>query len=184
VGGEAYPIVTHPYKFLNNQGWVGISHCAVFSDGNDNWYFASQGRMPENVAGIASSNAIMMGQVRSLVWTASGWPVVMPERYGAVPQVAITSADIAGTWEVIPLTYSYGNQNTSEETVFAASGAITSGTWANTTWTFDASTNRIRISNGITLEVRREVDWESNPRKATLVFAGIETTKTYWGKKN
>jgi hypothetical protein len=101
-----------------------------------------------------------------------------------VPQVAITSADIAGTWEVIPLTYSYGNQNTSEETVFAASGAITSGTWANTTWTFDASTNRIRISNGITLEVRREVDWESNPRKATLVFAGIETTKTYWGKKN
>jgi hypothetical protein len=32
--------------------------------------------------------------------------------------------------------------------------------------------------------VRREVDWESNPRKATLVFAGIETTKTYWGKKN
>jgi beta-xylosidase len=184
VGGEAYPIVTHPYKFLNNQGWVGISHCAVFNDGNDNWYFASQGRMPENVAGIAASNAIMMGQVRSLVWTASGWPVVMPERYGAVPQVAITSADIAGTWEVIPLTYSYGNQNTSEETVFAASGAITSGTWANTTWTFDASTNRIRISNGITLEVRREVDWESNPRKATLVFAGIETTKTYWGKKN
>jgi beta-xylosidase len=183
VGGEAFPIVTHPYKFNNDQGWVGVSHCAVFDDGNDNWFFSSQGRMPENVAGIAASNAIMMGQVRRLVWTESGWPVVMPERYGAVPSVAITKDDIAGEYEHITLTYDYGKQNTSVSAVFESNGTITSGPWANTTWTFDATNSRIRISNGLTLEVRREVDWEASPRKATLVYAGIDGQKTYWGKK-
>lgn len=39
--------------------------------------------MPANVAGIAASNAIMMGGVRSIQWDSNGWPVVMPERYGA-----------------------------------------------------------------------------------------------------
>ena len=29
-GGEMYPILTHPYKFKNSYGWVGISHCAIF----------------------------------------------------------------------------------------------------------------------------------------------------------
>lgn len=79
-------VLTHPYKFSAGSGWVGISHCAVFDDGAGNWYYVSQQRMPANVAGIAASNAIMMGGVRSIQWDSNGWPVVMPERYGAVPQ--------------------------------------------------------------------------------------------------
>lgn len=53
-------VLTHPYKFSAGSGWVGISHCAVFDDGNGNWYYVSQQRMPANVAGINASNAIMM----------------------------------------------------------------------------------------------------------------------------
>ena len=108
TGGDMLPVVTHPYKFNGSYGWVGISHCAVFDDGNGNWYYASQGRYPENVAGNPYSNALMMGHVRSIRWTESGWPVVMPERYGAVPQVAITEDELVGNWEHIDLSYSYG----------------------------------------------------------------------------
>ena len=82
----------------------------MFDDGNGNWYYASQGRYPENVAGNPYSNALMMGHVRSIRWTESGWPVVMPERYGAVPQVAITEDELVGNWEHIDLSYSYGKQ--------------------------------------------------------------------------
>lgn len=46
-GGDILPVVTHPYKFNGSDGWVGISHCCVFDDGNGNWYFASQGRFPK-----------------------------------------------------------------------------------------------------------------------------------------
>lgn len=180
-GGDAYPIVTHPYKFSEGYGWVGFSHCAIFEDGNDNWYYASQGRFPETAGGNVP-NAVMMGHVRSIRWTKDGWPVVMPERYGAVPQVAITDDDIVGTWEHIDLSYSYGKQKVAADMVFGSDHTITSGTWKGAKWSFDATTNTL-TANGVELLLQRECDWEATPRKHTIVYAGINGTKTYWGKK-
>ena len=82
--------MTHPYKFGDDHGWVGC-HCAVFDDGNGNWYYASQQRFLKDYNRNAYSNAIMFGGGRRIIWTfQEGWPVVLPERYGAVPQAAIT----------------------------------------------------------------------------------------------
>ncbi|WP_280744166.1 MULTISPECIES: arabinan endo-1,5-alpha-L-arabinosidase [unclassified Parabacteroides] len=183
TGGEMLPVVTHPYKFNNSYGWVGISHCAVFDDGNGNWYYASQGRFPENVGGNAYSNALMMGHVRSIRWNSQGWPVVMPERYGAVPQIAITEDELVGNWEHIDLSYSYGKQKESSNMTLAADHTITDGTWKGETWKYDAE-KQILTANGVELCLQREVDWEANPRTHTIVYAGYTTAKTYWGKKN
>lgn len=180
-GGDALPIMTHPYKFSSGYGWVGISHCAVFDDGNGNWYYASQQRFPTTAGGNAP-NAVMLGGVRSIRWTKDGWPVVMPERYGAVPNVAITEEEIVGTWEHIDLAYSYGKQKTSSDMVLSADHTITSGTWKGGKWSFDATTNTL-TANGVELLLQRECDWEANPRKHTIVYAGITNQKTYWGKK-
>lgn len=180
-GGEAYPIMTHPYKFGSDHGWVGISHCAVFDDGNDNWYYVSQQRFPNGYDSWAP-NAIMMGGVRKIMWTSDGWPVVMPERYGAVPQAPITDDDIVGTWEHVDLGYSYGNQKASSEMVFGANHKITSGIWSGGSWSLDAATGTL-TANGVELKVMREADWEASPRKATIVYAGLGSKKTYWGKK-
>lgn len=180
-GGDALPLMTHPYKFGNDHGWVGISHCAVWNDGNDNWYYCSQGRYPENYDTWAP-NAIMLGHVRSIRWTKDGWPIVMPERYAAVPQTPITEEDIVGTWEHIDMGYNYGNQKASSDMVFSADHKITSGTWKNGTWSFDPDTNTL-TANGVELLLQRECDWEASPRKHTIVYAGITNSKTYWGKK-
>lgn len=180
-GGDALPLMTHPYKFGNDHGWVGISHCAVWNDGNDNWYYCSQGRYPESYDTWAP-NAIMLGHVRSIRWTKDGWPIVMPERYAAVPQTPITEEDIVGTWEHIDMGYNYGNQKASSDMVFSADHKITSGTWKNGTWSFDPDTNTL-TANGVELLLQRECDWEASPRKHTIVYAGITNSKTYWGKK-
>lgn len=182
-GGDMLPIVTHPYKFNNSNGWVGISHCAVFEDGNGNWYFASQGRLPKDVPGINASNAIMMGQVRSIQWTADGWPVVMPERYGAVPSVAIAEDELTGNWEHIDLSYSYGKQKTSATMTLTSDHKVTAGAWKGATWSYDDNNCRITFSNGVEVCLQREVDWEANPRTHTIVYAGYTNSKTYWGKK-
>lgn len=184
VGGELYPVVTHPYKFNGSDGWVGISHCCVFDDGNGNWYFASQGRFPENVAGINASNALMMGHVRSIRWTEDGWPVVMPERYGAVPQVDITESELVGDWEHIDLSYSYGNQKTSSTMTLSADHTVSAGSWEGATWSYDSSNRVLTFDNGVELYLQRETDWEASPRTHTIVYAGYgDNYKTYWGKK-
>lgn len=175
-------VLTHPYKFSQGNGWVGISHCCVFDDGEGNWYYASQQRYPENVTGINASNAIMMGGVRSIKWESNGWPTVMPERYGAVPQEVITEDELLGDWEHIDMGYSYGNQKTSNTMTLGDNHKITAGTWKGGTWSFDASTNTLTC-NKVELKVQREVDWEASPRKVTIVYSGLNNTKCYWGKK-
>lgn len=183
-GGDLYPILTAPYKFNNSYGWVGISHCGIFDDGNGNWFYTSQGRFPEKVGGNEYSNAIMMGHVRSIHWAANGWPLVMPERYGAVPQAPITEEELGGNWEHMALTNNTGSQRSSETLTFDLSThKITSGSWANATWTFDASAQTITTSAGVVLYLQREVDWEASPRVHTIVYTAHGNKKTYWGKK-
>lgn len=183
AGADALPIVTHPYKFSKGYGWVGIAHCAIFDDGKDNWFYASQGRLPKDVPGINASNAIMMGHVRSIRWTKDGWSLVMPERYGAVPKVAITEEELPGNWEHIDLTYKYGEQRTSATMTLAADHTITEGIWKGSTWSYDAA-QQILTVNGVELYLQRETDWEASPRTHTIVYAGYANNKTYWGKKS
>ena len=182
--GDNPTVLTHPYKFSQGYGWVGISHCAVFDDGAGNWYYVSQQRFPQNVGGNAYSNALMMGGVRSIKWNENGWPVVMPERYGAVPQVAIKASELAGTWEGIDLAYEYGKQRISTEFTLNADGSMTGGTaWPNVkVWNFDTSSNTLTIGT-TKLKVQREVDWEASPRKLTIVYSGVSGSKSFWGKK-
>ena len=183
-GGEAYPVMTHPYKFAGHHGWVGISHCAIFDDGNGHWFYASQGRFPTNYDTWAP-NAIMMGHVRSIRWTKSGWPLVMPERYGGVPQVAVKEEELAGSWDIINLSYKYGEQKSSTSMELGQDHKVTLGTWQGKDWTFDA-TNQLLTIGDVELYVQRECDWEATPRHATIVFAGLNGsgTVTYWGKRN
>lgn len=183
-GGDAYPILTHPYKFGNHHGWVGISHCAVFNDGKGNWYYASQQRFPENYKGNANSNALMLGGVRSVVWTSDGWPLVLPERYAGITQKAITETELLGDWQHINLAYHYKKQDASVAMTLGSDHKVKSGWKAGKAWTFDASKNVLTIDNE-QFYLRRELDWEANPRKETIVYVGLskDGKTTYWGKK-
>lgn len=182
-GGDAYPILTHPYRFSEGTGWVGISHCAVFDDGNGNWFYASQGRLPANTYNDAYSNAIMMGHVRRIVWTEDGWPLVLPERYGAVPQAPISEEELVGQWENIALNYGYQHQDVATAVTLRADHTVSGAPFGGKEWSFDAATGVLTVGD-VKLYVCREADWETTPRTATLVYAGLDGSRTLWGKKS
>lgn len=193
AGKEMLPVVTAPYKFSNSNGWVGISHCGIFDDGQGNWYYTSQGHFPVDVPGINASNDIMMGHVRSILWTEDGWPIVMPERYGAVPKVAIAKEELEGNWELIQMKPTAKNstndgnatQYESKVITLGADGKVTSEAWGNDqTWSFDAAKNMITIGSN-KIYIQREVDWEASPRVATIVGGGYQDNgaTTNWMKK-
>ncbi|RAV97922.1 arabinan endo-1,5-alpha-L-arabinosidase [Pseudochryseolinea flava] len=181
-GGDCWPMLTHPYKFNNHSGWVGISHCAVLQDeASGEWYYASQGRLPENTGGNTFSNAIMMGHIRHIRWTDDGWPVVMPERYAAVPQTAIVKNDLVGTWENITMEYQYKTLQTSTTLTLGADGKTTGAFTAD--WTYD-ETKKVLTIGDLKLCVERGLDWEASPRNITLIYSGLTANgRPVWGKK-
>jgi len=189
--GDCYPIVTHPYKFSEGYGWVGISHCCIFQEEETgDWFYCSQGRLPAGAGGNKYANAIMMGHVRRIVWCPASvddpdnlWPIALPERYAAVPdEETITRSELVGTWEHINLSYNYGVQDTSSNLVLSNDGTM-SGALSGS-WSYDESTKRLTLGN-VVVCVERELDWEADPREVTLVYAGTGKTlnATYWGKK-
>lgn len=182
AGAEAWPMLTHPYKFFGHPGWVGFSHCAVFKDDESGkWFYSSQGRYPENVPGINVSNAIMMGHIREMKWTSDGWPVIDPERFANVPSVELTENELLGKWEHIHMNYQYKTMQTSKFVYlnedYSVSGSL------NTSWSFNPSTLTLNFA-GTEFKLFISYDWESSPRKVTLTYSGYDTSgRPIWGKK-
>jgi arabinan endo-1,5-alpha-L-arabinosidase len=181
IGADCWPMITHPYAFNNNPGWVGISHCCVFQDPDTKqWYYSSQGRLPEGAYGNAYSNAIMMGHVREIFWNEEGWPVVSPERYAAVPKTKITESLLVGNWEQITLQYNY---KTIQKSVSIGLKSDHTLSGISGTWSFDEAKQTLTINNNKIL-VNNGLDWESTPRKRTIVYSGLLFNGvSVWGKK-
>ncbi|MCH4552272.1 arabinan endo-1,5-alpha-L-arabinosidase [Aestuariibaculum lutulentum] len=182
AGADCYPMITHPYGFKNHTGWVGFSHNAVFQNPDtQEWFYASQARLPENVPGIAVSNAIMMGHVREIQWTDDGWPVIAPERYAGVPTTEITEASFIGSWEHIEMNYQYKIIQTSKTINLTADKKVTGG--VSGTWSYDSSTKTLTI-NGVKCKVKDAWDWEASTRKVTITYSGLTGGGLpVWGKK-
>lgn len=195
AGGDCYPIVTHPYQFSKGYGWVGISHCCIFQQqGSNEWFYCSQGRLPAGVNGNASSNALMMGHVRRIVWAPAAaddlnnlWPLALPERYAGLSNSPVPAAEIAGTWEHINLAYSQGVMQKASNLTLASDGTMSGALTGS--WSYDASTQYLTLTpdsgTPVVVVIAREADWEASPRVPTLVYAGTHKNlnATWWGKK-
>ena len=182
AGAECWPMLTHPYAFNGHPGWVGISHPSVFQDPvTKKWYYASQGRLPKDVPGINVSNAVMMGHVRNIQWTEDGWPVVMPQRYAAVPDSNISDQSLAGGWEQISMQYQYQVIQRSSQLFLSADKKVTGAVTG--TWSYDPAKKLLSI-NGNKYNVEEAWDWEVHPGKLTLTYSGLSSSgRPVWGKK-
>jgi len=179
------PMILAPCKFENHDGWQGTVHCAVFDDGNGQYYMAHQGRPAVN-------SYFMDLHVRKMFWTADGWPIVSPERYAWDNNNDVPKDSVTGTWEQIIPGYhvvpGYDKEQVSPDMqtsialTINADGTLNSD--AASTWTYNAPWLEMKWSNGYTdkIIIQRGRDWEN--KKSSYIFTGLNNEGTaVWGKK-
>ena len=191
-----FPILTHPYRFENHQGWAGVAHNGIIADGRGGFYVAHQGR-------LSPDNHQMVLHVREVKWLPNGWPVVSPQRYAGNIQSKFTKKDMAGVWEIIRISdvktdreLEYGqilwgqNQlrqtevNTSSKVIFSRQGKLDNGmvqgNWKlNKNQFLQLKLQKETLSNLIVFVGQ---DWENSAE--TLLFTGLDDQgRSVWGKK-
>jgi arabinan endo-1,5-alpha-L-arabinosidase len=180
------PMIIAPYKFNGHSGWQGVSHPAVFKDGND-IFIAHQGR-----PGV--DKFFMVLHVRQLHWTADGWPMASPERFAGEEETAVTKEELVGDWEQIVFGYQVvpgfaaeqisPDFQTSTTITLDAAGTIDGN--ASNTWTYAAPWLTISMADGEQVQalyIERGRDWEKEVAE-TVLFTGFDQYETtIWGKK-
>ncbi|WP_224995358.1 arabinan endo-1,5-alpha-L-arabinosidase [Cesiribacter sp. SM1] len=180
------PMILAPYQFNGHPGYQGVSHPGVFQDGQGQYYIATQARPTNGVY-------FMTMHIRQMYWTADGWPVVSPERYGGLEQTAVAAEELAGEWERIVLGYrvvpGYAEEQRSPDLqrsvplTLGADGSINGS--ADSQWTYSDGTLTLHWADDTveTVLVKRGRDWE-NQVMETLIFTGLNQEGTaVWGKK-
>ncbi|QES88647.1 arabinan endo-1,5-alpha-L-arabinosidase [Rhizosphaericola mali] len=179
------PMIIAPYKFENQSGWAGVSHCSVFmQDGQ--YYIAHQGRPGEDLA-------YMDLHVRKLYWTSDGWPVASPERFANISDSTVGSSELIGNFEEVVLGYSVvpgfaetqtdPQYNYSFKTTLNQDGTINGD--KNNTWTYNSPWLELHWGTAFVdkLHVSRDRDWE-NHVTSTIVLSGFNGDGTaIWMKK-
>lgn len=169
------------YKFGEAAGWLAPGHNSVLKDGV-NYYILHHAR------GERDKNWFYL-QVRKILWSEDGWPIVSPERYAGEKEQKLSKDCIPGTWESIIFVKYDNSQLASEPIKFLVDGKIGDGT-GQSNWQF-SSDNRLTLylydSDGekfITYGCKVLPAWDWENRRKTLVFTGIaKNGVAIWGKR-
>ena len=171
--GDNLPMITAQYRFDNHPGWQGVGHCGILKD-EGRYFFVSQGR-------LGSNYYLMNLHVRQMVWSPSGWPLISPERYAAVPATTITRESVAGRWEHIELVH-ISEKNTSVHIVLQEGGTIES--FPEGSWSFEDQVLRISFAEGEAYACRVFDEWDWENGNPTLVYTGMNNAgRCIWGKQ-
>lgn len=81
------------YKIGDGITYYGNGHNSVLHDDDGNWYYVQHSRK------VADAAAYL--QVRKMLWTEDGWPVVSPVVYAGEREQAVTETMLYGTWDIV-----------------------------------------------------------------------------------
>ncbi|ADL52247.1 family 43 glycosylhydrolase [Clostridium cellulovorans] len=104
------------YAFGTDPGWIAPGHNSVLND-NGNFYLVHHAR------GGADKNWSYL-QVRKIVWSAEGKPMVSPERYAGEVEQKIDQSLIPGKWQTIVQNRLNNNKLTSTDITLYPNGKI------------------------------------------------------------
>lgn len=167
------------YKFGDAEGWMAPGHNSVLND-NGNYYIVHHVRTEKNKDWFYLN-------IRKILWSEDGWPMVSPERYTGEKEAKIEKNAIPGDWQLIVQDKNNNNIIPSQQYKLESGGKAQSekqsGKWDLT------GDNDIVIeipnSNGEKIQYKGKVipSWDFENKKATLVFTTLDKNGvSLWGK--
>ncbi|MDO5397654.1 MAG: family 43 glycosylhydrolase [bacterium] len=197
------------YKLIGSYNLGGITyygngHNSVMQDDDGNWYYVQHSRKVQDAAAYL--------QVRKMLWTSSGWPVVSPLVYSGETEQKLPQEMVYGTWNLCSVGHTILDGCTSvdqsaayrgadapvysSEVVLQADGTIggNKGIWTfdgdhTVTLSFTAdgdSDNNEYYKAGDTMEmfVLTGFDEDENGGEKALVMTGVDNNNvTQFAKK-
>lgn len=168
--------ITTGYKFENGQGWMALGHNSILND-NGKWYIVHHAR-PENELDWPYL------QIRTMVWTDDGWPIVSPEMYAGETIQKIDEKLIAGNYERVKFENSTLDLSTKSSKMYFKSNKTCFIDDKKGKWNMDGN-NTLFVTLENTIETYKIIpswDWEN--WKTTLVLTGMDKNGIcIWGKK-
>lgn len=167
------------YKFGDAEGWLAPGHNSVLND-DGNYYIVHHVRTEKKPDWFYLN-------VRKILWSEDGWPMVSPERYAGETEQKIEKAALVGNWQLIVQDKNNNKIIPSVQFEFTSNNKVKnekqSGKWELT------GDNKIvvKIPNdkGEEIEYDGKVipSWDFENKKQTLVFTAIDKNGvSLWGK--
>jgi arabinan endo-1,5-alpha-L-arabinosidase len=158
------------YKFGDAEGWIAPGHNSILKD--DGNYFIIHHARTEKKTDWFYLN------VRKILWSKDGWPMISPQRYAGEKEQKIEKEAIVGKWQLIVQDKNINTMISSVEYDFSSNGKLKnekiSGKWKLEG--ADDITVEIPNSNGESVEYTGKVmpswDWENN--KQTLIITALD----------
>ncbi|MCM1187910.1 MAG: arabinan endo-1,5-alpha-L-arabinosidase [bacterium] len=169
------------YKFDDDPvGYMGPGHNSVLRDADGEWYLVSHIR-PHNFR-EAEPSAL---QIRKMLWSDDGWPLVSPEPYAGEKPQQVTWQLLVGSYERIKLTPTVPQgMLTSVKMTLNPNGTGLLADSVRIIWEMtDEYSLQIRYAN-TTEKFRILAAWDHEAWRPTLVLTGYDQKHIcIWGKK-
>lgn len=158
------------YKFGDAEGWMAPGHNSILSD-NGNYYIIHHARTEKK------SDWFYLN-VRKILWSEDGWPMVSPERYAGEEEEKIEKESIVGKWQLILQDKNINTIISSVEYEISSNGKLKNEKESGR-WQMEGDNNitiEIPNSNGDNIKYVGKVmpswDWENN--KQTLILTALD----------
>ena len=168
------------YRFQGHPGWIGLGHNAVFEE-NGQWFCL-------NNSHFVNDASYCYMQLRTLLWTEDGWPVVSPERYAGERAQKIPEKALAGEWEWIRFELQDKSMQTASRFSLALDGSFDGD--SRNRWALEGDNRLVMREYDESVEGHYRVytayvlpawDWET--WQPCLVFTGTDQFgEAVWGK--
>lgn len=167
------------YKFEDSTGYMGPGHNSVLLDEDGRWYLVCHIR-EHNFKGPE----ISIMHCYQMLWSADGWPVIVPEVYSGEKQQPVSPQMLIGDYERIKLTPTVPQGITHSVPLRLLSGGRMELCSILGHWRM-VGDSAIELSYANIVETCSVIPvWDYQLWRPTLAFTGIDSFgRCVWGKK-